>query len=517
MGHRWSAPSLIAVVVVGTEASRRSGPATLQDIRNISAAQPFPRPERIYLRNRHYSRRGPDSSTLPRHPSLYLPFFFCRFWQKLTSPGWVSNIMTQRVLIVGGGLAGLALAQGLKRASPSIPFRIFERDSSAAFRAQGYRIRISGAALQALLPASVFANFEATSNTLIQPGQAINALTGQPNPEAVMPGPPRGAGPPPGASPESTKPYNVDRAVLRNVLLQGLENDICYDKKFTAYEILKDNTVQVSFADGTTERGTLLVGADGVRSGVRKQLMPDFPLVDTEGRSVFGKTDLTDKILAKLPQEYLNGMCLASVPGPASENPSKLLFEVMRFDPVARSLGLSVPADYIYWVLCSREDVTDTKVPGLSKLLALSSTESADLANALMRDWHESVRAITDAPNEDSTATLAFFSCTKNGLPESWGQLRREHANTPVTLIGDSAHPMPPVGGVGANSAFQDALDLYQEFIASGSEENIQSMALANYERKMVDRVVDAVEKSSFGAVKFFGMKPHHELKLVQL
>ncbi|KAJ6781820.1 hypothetical protein PWT90_08251 [Aphanocladium album] len=418
--------------------------------------------------------------------------------------------MSQRVLIVGGGLAGLALAQGLKRTSPSIPFRIFERDSSAAFRAQGYRIRISGAALKALLPASVFAMFEATSNNLIEPGHAINALTGNPNPEAFMPGPP------PGAAPYTAKPYNVDRAVLRNVLLQGLEDDISYDKKFKSYEVMDDNSIQLSFADGTVERGTLLVGADGVRSGIRRQLLPDFPLVDTEGRSVFGKTDLTEEIIAKLPTEYLNGMCLASVPGPTAENPTKLLFEVMRFDPAARSLGLGVPADYIYWVLCSREDVTDTRVAGLSKLLALSSRESAELANALMRDWSESVRAITSSPNEDSTATLAFFSCTKDGIPGSWSRLRQEHADMPVTLIGDAAHPMPPVGGVGANSAFQDSLELFQELVSQGGESVSQAAALARYEKLMAERVGDAVERSNFGAVKFFGMKPQHELKAVK-
>ncbi|KAJ3498088.1 hypothetical protein NLG97_g1398 [Lecanicillium saksenae] len=419
--------------------------------------------------------------------------------------------MPQRVLIVGGGLAGLALAQGLKKATPSIPFRIFERDSSAAFRAQGYRIRISGAALKTLLPASVFEAFEATSNNLIQPGHAIDALTGKPNPEAFMPGPP------PGAAPNAMKPYNVDRAVLRNVLLQGLENDVSYEKKFKAYEVLEDNTVQVSFADGTVERGTLLVGADGVRSGIRKQLLPDFPLLDTEGRSVFGKTDLTEEIIAKLPKEYLNGMCLASVPGPAAENPTKLLFEVMRFDPAARSLGLGVPADYIYWVLCSREDVTDTKVAGISKLLSLSSSESAELAKGLMQDWDESVRAITNSPNDGSTATLAFFACTKDGLPASWSRLRDEHADMPVTLIGDAAHPMPPVGGVGANSAFQDSLDLFQELISQSNDKALQAAALAKYEKLMVERVGDAVEKSSSGAVRFFGMKPQSELKAVTL
>lgn len=422
--------------------------------------------------------------------------------------------MTRRVLIVGGGLAGLALAHGLKRATPAIPFRIFERDSNAGFRAQGYRIRITGDALKALLPPQVFAKFEATASPIIGRGQAIDALTGQHDPTAFMPGPP------PGALHADLKLYNVDRTVLRNVLLQGLEDDISYDKKFESYKILGDDSIQVTFADGSVEQGSLLVGADGVRSGIRKQLLPDFPMVDSEGRSVFGKTDLTKDLIASLPENFLTGMNLAGPPKSDTESrtpPLKLLFEVMKFDPAARSLDVGVPKDYIYWVLCTREDVIPPEQAGLQNLLSLSSAGSTALANELTKDWHESVRAIMKTPNDDSTATLAFFSCTKDGLPQSWEQMRHDHAGTPVTLIGDAAHPMPPVGGVGANSAFQDALELLQSLEGSVGKSETQQDALVQYETMMVGRVEAAVERSNHGAVRFFGMRPPSELKAVSI
>lgn len=59
----------------------------------------------------------------------------------------------KRILIIGDGISGLALGQGLQRAS--IPFHIFESDPDPAFRPQGYRFRVNpqGAqALQDLLP-----------------------------------------------------------------------------------------------------------------------------------------------------------------------------------------------------------------------------------------------------------------------------------------------------------------------------------------------------------------------------
>ena len=48
-----------------------------------------------------------------------------------------------KVLIVGGGLGGLCLAQGLKKAG--IDFRVFERDASPVSRLQGYRLSINPA------------------------------------------------------------------------------------------------------------------------------------------------------------------------------------------------------------------------------------------------------------------------------------------------------------------------------------------------------------------------------------
>ena len=69
----------------------------------------------------------------------------------------------QHVLIIGGGIGGLCLAQGLTRAG--ISATVYERDRAITDRLQGYRVHISPKGSRALhdcLPPNLFAAFAAT-------------------------------------------------------------------------------------------------------------------------------------------------------------------------------------------------------------------------------------------------------------------------------------------------------------------------------------------------------------------
>src|SRR5215207_9963269 len=69
------------------------------------------------------------------------------------------------VVIIRGGLGGLCLAQGLKKAG--IRVAVYERDRTPDDRLQGYRIHIEpqgNLALSACLPAALFNSYLATSS-----------------------------------------------------------------------------------------------------------------------------------------------------------------------------------------------------------------------------------------------------------------------------------------------------------------------------------------------------------------
>ena len=196
-------------------------------------------------------------------------------------------------LIIGGGLGGLCLAQGLQQAGMSVA--AYERDATPLIRKQGYRIHLDarGAnALRACLPPYVFELFAATT---APQGHQITVLNKRLRKL-------RGIGLPKGDA-SDTAPFSagVDRLTLREVLLAGLDERVTFGKEFRSYEQLSDGSVRASFTDGTTSCGNVLVAADGVNSRIRQQFLPEAAIVDTGTRCIYGKVELSDGTRPLIP------------------------------------------------------------------------------------------------------------------------------------------------------------------------------------------------------------------------
>ncbi len=400
-----------------------------------------------------------------------------------------------QVLIVGGGLGGLALAQGLKKSN--VPFHIFEQAPSADFRPQGYRLKINGegaAALRQVLSTELWTYFEETCAESRAGETNLNAINAAVTHSRAGPG--LRGGP---------TPYLADRTVLRDVLRAGIEEHISYGKKFSSYAINEDG-VTVSFSDGTTFDGVLLVGADGVRSGVRKQFLPEHKIVDTNGRCIYGKTPLTEELIQRFPSRATKWMSLIVDQTPMTqtldidETPLTLLLEPVRFNNNKHRNKL--PANYVYWVIIGRADLfgkPDTE------LLRLSDVESAALSLKLTEEWDPSIRSLFELQDVAQASTLRVSSA-KPDIP-AWEPSER------VTLLGDAVHAMSPCGGVGAVTALHDAANLASKI----DELGISVKSIGSYEAEMRGYAKLNISRSYFGGKKMFGQRPFGDCAPVEL
>jgi 2-polyprenyl-6-methoxyphenol hydroxylase-like FAD-dependent oxidoreductase len=390
--------------------------------------------------------------------------------------------MVEQVIIVGAGLGGLCLAQGLKKAK--IPFRVFERDAAESSRPQGYRLRINpdgSAALKQNLPDGLWTLFQDTCAVTALGGTTIDAISATVTENRSGPDPRRLA-----TGRSIGDVYTADRSTLRGVLLSGLTDDVEFGREYLRYETTSNGKLVAHFVGGYTAEGDILVGADGVRSRVRKQLLPHSTPNDTSGRAIYGKTPVTPELMEQFTKNATEGLCRISDPHSVS-----LFLEFIRFrkDPAAVSSG-ALPSvnDYVYWVLGSH--VRNFLHPD-AELFALQPQEVADLSLRMTTEWDPSIRSLLAYQQVEQTA-LIRISCAP--IDQSKWQ------TTNVTLLGDAIHCMPPTGGVGANTALHDAA------ILCGLLSEIGIGGVSVYEEEMLAYSGEAVRSSLGAAKRLFGL-----------
>lgn len=399
------------------------------------------------------------------------------------------------ILIIGAGVASLTLAQGLHRRS--IPFRIFERDINVTARAQGYRFRLDpegASALEEVFTPELWNLFKRTCGKLdptASNGLRLNALTGE---ETEIPQINPGPG---GLRRLPQHSYAVDRTTLRCVLLQGLEDYIAFGMEFQSFEEDPD-FITAHFSNGPSVKGSLIVGAEGLHSRVRKQLLPDMVPLDAEGRVVYGKTLLTEDFRVNFEQKALERMSLVWDKTQVPE--TRLLLEAMVFD---RSTTCSVPLpdDYVYWVLIMHRDTLIQMNISDEQFVRMTSEEAVKLSKDVTKHWATSIRSLFQHQNAPQTSSIRTLSMHPD-IPV-WA------TNARVTFIGDAAHVMPPTGAAGAATAIQDGASLCRKVSGGG----ICAQSIAKYEQDMRERAKEWITKSLMGAKHVYGMKDLRELK----
>ncbi|KAL6721991.1 hypothetical protein ACLMJK_001096 [Lecanora helva] len=396
------------------------------------------------------------------------------------------------VLIIGAGISGLALAQSLLR--HQIPFRIYERDTLFNQRSQGYRVRIGGDGIKALkscLTHDLYTRLDKSCAQVTTKGTGplwkLDALSA----EEIKTGPPPGSKAP-AAIHEEVQPLNADRSVLRNVLMRDLQPYVEFGKEFGSFEVLQAG-LKVRFCDGSEVDGRLLVGADGASSRVRRRLVPGYRQIDTQGRFIYGKTVMTEKLRQNFQAKCLQGLSI--VQDTSHEVPLTLLLEPVLFKD--NEFRRDLPDDYVYWVILARKDRYDV---GDHQLLSLSNADVAALARRTTSHWHSSFHALFDLQDTIQTSMIRIISAPID-IPD-W------EASNKVTLIGDAVHVMSPTSGVGAATALRDAAKLGSSLAGQTDQEK----ALLDYEGTMRAWASDAIMRSQVVGKLLFGMPPFNEI-----
>jgi len=376
-----------------------------------------------------------------------------------------------RVAVAGGGLGGLALAQGLLRAGADVT--VYERDANLVTRRQGYRLHLdarAGLALDATLPAESFALFQATC---AQPSRRLTVTTERLRVRREQVAADRGDDPYAAA----TLSTSVDRQTFREVLATGLDDRIAFGHELTGYEV-DAGGVHLHFASGQYAEADVLVGADGVGSAVRRQYLPAASPADSGARCIYGKTPLGPD--ASLPAVLEDGFT-AVVGGRIG-----MAIGVVRFRTPPQVLGLTPAQDYLMWALAGDRQcfgVPDTE------LTALDPAGLHALSAGLIRTWHPDLRALHAAADVDQT--FAIRVRTSPAVP-AWPPSR-------VTVLGDAIHAMSPARGSGANTALQDAALLCRVLTTDGmltTDGSDVVVAIGDYERQMREYGYAAVAAS---------------------
>lgn len=381
------------------------------------------------------------------------------------------SVTSKPILISGAGLASLLLAQSLRLAS--IPFKIFERDASFVFRAQGYRLRLSTEGLDAIesvLDKPTWARFwDTCGKTGGQGLKIMNAVTGEQtasrSPEIL--------------TSRDGKTIGISRGDMRKIFASGCEDHIEWNKKVTSYELTEDG-VKVIFADGTKSvEGSMLIAGDGIYSKIAKQLSDGkLKVYDTGARGIHGQAPST--AFAGLGE----GVFILR-DDTRSDGDVFIITNV-------RSGDKDDPNVQLGWTMGGQPGVIGAPNDDFS----IVGKGAADIARALTKHWNPKFKPLFDQMNEHEASFWKITCSTPSGVPE-WPNESR------VTVIGDAVHSMTPAGGIGANTAMRDSAFLGRLLREAGG---YKPGVTAEYEKEMRVYGSAAVHQSYSTATGQFGV-----------
>jgi salicylate hydroxylase len=395
------------------------------------------------------------------------------------------------ISIIGAGLGGLCLAQALQKSS--LAFDVYEKDASPHSRTQGYRLRIDETGQRALsqcLPADLYALFKEICAVATTGGQFVDAQLRNIQGRGVDSWRPSAVE---DEADDTPGDLSANRLTLREVLLCGIRDRIHFGKSFSRFDLRDDGKLVARFDDGSLAQADILIAADGVNSQVREQRLPEARPADTGSVCIYGMTTATREAQAAIAPELQAGTSVVFADGFA------VVVDAMRFrkPPTALAMkkiaegALSPIDDYFYWAFIGPRDRFggDEQAVVRADQGRLASIVAGDTG-----DWHPGLRALFELADPQSVALVPVRTASP-------GQEWRPET---VTFLGDAIHVMSPAGGLGANTALEDALVLSGKLAEIVSRRSPIIEAVAAYEQDMRARAAQAIRTSQEGAKRLF-------------
>ncbi|KAF3763930.1 FAD/NAD(P)-binding domain-containing protein [Cryphonectria parasitica EP155] len=420
------------------------------------------------------------------------------------------------IAIIGAGIAGLTLAQACRR--HNIPFRLLERHPHG-HRRQGHRFRVSEEAFAALRD-DALADDRELRDLLVRTAPCRRK-------EGVAQRPPRF----PDAktfemderllarTTAHVHSVPIDRGWVRAVLEEGLGDAVEYGREFLRYEEKEDEGedgrcfVRVWFTDGSFLDASLLVGADGVRSLVRRQLQPARRLLDLNRWIVWGRTPL---VAGAHKSGGDNDTDMSSwLMAVDKEAGAQCVVEAITWDDEARQaaadagLSPSLLGDYSYWAIATAPASGEHGLPQTAE-------ETRAFVARITEGWHPRLKKVLDGADYGVATCIPVVSSKPDIELPVEGNGERRRGRVLVTIIGDAAHAMSPMGQAGGDLAIRDAVDLARA-IARGRDEEEgeeQGRSLMAFERVMAARAKENLERAFSNGRRFWAKEGYREVHL---